>query len=166
MAAAMKIKELSASMAGTDKTGGTVRFKLADNVTVDSNNPVTIPSGAYLTRRSYTKQLRMFCATAPNTQINNLQVYTDGSGFGTGINVYASPIAPAVFSANATTWASTTDFFTYVTGARLDMDANDSAIITATGFGGDILKIQLCVASNAISGTLTAETVTFSYDEV
>jgi len=165
MAATMKIFELSASLVGTDKTGNTVRFKLADNATVDSNNAVIIPAGNYI-RRSYTKQLRMYCATAPDTQINNLQVYTDGGEFGTGINVYASPIAPADFAANATTWGNTTDLFTYVTGTRLDMDANDSVAITATGFGGDILKVQLCVASSASSGTLTAETITFSYDEV
>ena len=161
----MKIYELTASIVGTDKTSNTVRFKLADNQTADSSNPVTIPTGNYI-RKSYTKQLRMYCATAPDTQINNLQVYTDGGGFGTGINVYASPIAPADFAANATTWGNTTDLFTYVTGTRLDMDANDSTTITATGFGGDILKVQMAVASLASSGTLTAETITFSYDEV
>lgn len=161
----MKIHELSASMAGTDKTSGTVRFKLADNATVDSNDPITIPSGN-VARRSYTKQLRMFCATAPDTQIDNLQVYTDGGDFGTGITVNGTPIAPSGFAANATTWAVSTDFFGYTSGAPLDMDANDSAAITATGYGGDILKLQMLVASDASSGTLTAETVTFSYDEI
>jgi len=165
MAGAMKIYELTASIVGTDKTSNTVRFKLADNQTVDSSNPVTIPTGNYI-RRSYTKQLRMYCATAPDTQIDNLQVYTDGADFGAGINVYASPIAPADFSANATTWACVNDFFAYVTGARMDLDAIDAVAITATGFGGDICKLQLAVASPASSGTLSAETVTFTYDEV
>ena len=45
MVAAMKIYEMSATMTGTDKTASTVRFKLADNATIDSNNPITIPTG-------------------------------------------------------------------------------------------------------------------------
>ena len=161
----MKIYELTASIAGTDKTASTVRFKLADNATIDNNNPITIPTDNYV-RPSYSKQLRMYCATAPDTQIDNLQVYTDGGGFGAGIDVYASALAPSAFSANATTWGAGTDFFTYTSGSPLDMDANDSALITATGFGGDLLKLQMRVASTAGPGTLTDETVTFSYDEI
>ena len=165
MAGAMKIYELTASMAGTDKTGGTVRFKVADNQTVDTNDPVTIPSDAS-TNRSYSKQLRMYCATAPDTQIDNLQVYTDGGGFGTGITVNASNVG-VTFSANATSAiANGVDFFTYTSGSALNLDAVDSTVITATGFGGDILKLQMEVASSASSGTLTAESVTFSYDEI
>ena len=73
MTAVIKIFELTASMAGTDKTASTVRFKLADNQTVDSNDPITIPSDNYI-RKSYSKQLRLYCATAPDTQIDNLLI--------------------------------------------------------------------------------------------
>ena len=60
MTAAVKIYEMTATMAGTDKTSGTVRFKLADDQTVDSNNPITIPSGGDDYNWSYHKQLRMY----------------------------------------------------------------------------------------------------------
>ena len=165
MTAAMKIYELTASMAGTDKTDGTVRFKNADDQTVDTNNPITIPSDNYIAK-SYTKQLRMYCATAPDTQIDNLQVYSDGAGFGTGITVNASNVGVS-FSANATAeMTDGNDLFGFTSGAALNLDAVDSAVITATGFGGDILKLQMTVASTAGSGTLAAETITFSYDEI
>jgi len=164
MVAAMKIYELTASMAGTDKTSGTVRFKLADDQTVDSNNPITIPSSGV--RRSYTKQLRMYCATAPDTQVDNLQVYTDGGGFGTGITVNASNVG-ITFAANATSALSGgSDFFGYTSGAPMDLDSIDADPITAAGYGGDILKLQLEATPSATPGTLSAETVTFSYDEI
>ena len=164
MAASMKIFELTASLAGTDKTGGTVRFKLADNQTVDTSDPVTIPTSGVT--RSYTKQLRLYCATPPDTQIDNLRVYTDGGGFGAGVVVNASN-AGVTFSANATAeLTGGSDFFGYTSAAPLNLDAVETTAITATGFGGDILKLQLEATPSATSGTLTAETVTFAYDEI
>ena len=165
MAGAIKIYEMSATLAGTDKTSSTVRFKLADNATVDSNNPITIPTDNYI-RGSYHKQLRLYCATAPDTQIDNLRAYTDGAnGFGTGILVNASNVG-VTWSSNATSILATNDFFAYTSGAPMDMDNTDSAALTATGFGGDVIKLQMTVASTASSGTLSAETVTFAYDEI
>jgi len=167
MTAAMKIYELTASMAGTDKTASTVRFKLADNQTVDANNPITVPTGTQGPKRSFEKQLRMFCATAPSTSINNLQVYTDGSNtFGTGISVNASNVG-VTFVANATpALTNGKDLFGFTTGNRMNLDAVDTEAITATGFGGDILKMQMEVATTAGPGALNSETITFSYDEV
>lgn len=165
MVAAMKIYELTATLAGTDKTGGTVRFKLADDQTVDTNNPITIPVGANY-RRSFTKQMRLYCATAPDTQVDNLQLYSDGTNsFGTGVSVNASNVG-VTWVANATPAFAGQDLFGYTSATPLDMDVTDSAVITATGFGGDIVKMQMVVASDASPGTLSAETVTFSYDEI
>ena len=166
MVAAMKIHEMSASMTGTDKTASTVRFKLADNATIDSNNPITIPSGNY-SNHSYHKKLRMFCATAPDTQIDNLQVYTDGSNdFGTGISVIASNHG-VTFSANATAeLTGSKALFGFTSGAPMNLDGVDTTAITATGYGGDILALQMLVASDANPGKLSQETITFSYDEI
>ena len=165
MAATMKIYELSASMAGTDKTSSTVRFKLADNTTVDSNNPITIPASGYT--RSFSKQLRLYCATAPDTQIDNLRAYSDGtSGFGTGITTNGSNVG-GTFSANASSAITNgTDLFEHTSGAPFNLDAVHTGAVTATGFCGDILKLQMVVASTASSGTKSAETLTFAYDEI
>jgi len=165
MTAAMKIYELSALAAGTDKTNATVRFKMADNVTVDNNNPMVIPTSA-TDNRSYSKQLRFYCATAPDTQIDNLEAYTDGSESWTGVTVEASNVATA-FAANATAAiTNATDLFNFTSGSAFDMDAQSGGTVTATGFCGDIMKLQMVVASDASSGALTAETLTFSYDEI
>lgn len=165
MVATMKIYEMSATLAGTDKTSSTVRFKMADDATVDSNNPITIPTDSYI-RGSYHKQLRLYCATAPDTSIDNLRAYSDGAnGYGTGISVNASNVG-ITWSANATSVLGTNDLFGYTSGAPINMDGTDTAAITATGFGGDILKLQMTVASTASSGTLSAETLTFAYDEI
>ena len=165
MAAVIKIYELSASMAGTDKTSSTIRFKLANNVTIDAVNPMTIPVAA--TNFSFTKHARMYCATAPGTSIDNLQVYTDGAGFGTGITVNASNHG-GTFTANASLELSADifDLFTKVSGAAVDLDAVHTSAVTATGFMGDILCMQMGVTTTATSGTKTAETVTWVYDEI
>jgi len=165
MAATIQIFELNASMSGIDKTSSTVRFKLADNTTVDTNDPITIPSTGFT--RSYSKQLRLYCATAPDTQIDNLKAYSDGSsGFGTGVVTNGSNVG-GTFSANATSPITNgTDLFQHTSEAPFDLDAVHTDAVTATGFFGDILKLQVVVASTASSGTKPAETLTFSYDEI
>ena len=167
MAAVVEIWELSASMAGTDKTSGTVRFKLADNQTVDGVNPMTIPSSSVGTRRSFTKQLRMYCATAPGNYIDNLRMYSDGANtFGTGITVNATN-AGSTWAANATpALTGGSDLFEFRAATPMNIDSVHTASVTATGFFSDLVKLQMVVASTASSGILTAETLTFAYDEV
>jgi len=166
MASVIKIYELSASMAGTDKTSGTVRFKLADDTTVDANDPITIPS-TDISTKSYSKQVRLYCDVAPDTQIDNLKAYSDGSsGFGTGVVTNGSNVG-GTFAANATAAiADGTDLFGKTSGDPFDMDAVHTTAVTTTGFFGDILKLQTAVASTASSGTKIAETLTFAYDEI
>lgn len=167
MVAAMKIHEMSATMTGTDKTASTVRFKLADDATIDSNNPITIPSSGENYRRSMHKKLRMFCATAPGTQVDNLQMYSDGAnGFGTGVAVNASNVG-VTWAANATSALTDgADLFGFTSVAPMNIDAVDTAAVVATGYGGDIVALQMVVASTASPGALTDETITFSYDEI
>lgn len=167
MVAAMKIYEMSATMTGTDKTASTVRFKLADNATIDSNNPITIPTGTMGAKRSFHKKLRMYCATAPSTSIDNLQMYSDGSsGFGTGVTVNASNRG-VTWAANATTaLTGGKDLFGFTSGAPMNIDAVDAAAIITTGYGGDIVGLQMAVATTAGPGALTDEVITFSYDEI
>ena len=164
MAATIQIHEMSASMTGTDKTSGTVRFKLADNSTVDTSNPITVPSSG--TQRSFQKVLRLYCDTAPDTQIDNLQMYTDGGTFAASVGGIASNIGET-WSANATAAiVNEASLFTLVTGAPMDLDNTKSTACTATGYFGDMAKVQLVVEEGASSGELTDETLTFSYDEI
>jgi len=162
MAATVQVHEMTGSSAGTDKTSGTVRFKAADNTTVDTNDRLQIPGAGE--DYSYTKQVRFYFSTAPSVDIQNLRAYTDGaSGFGTGVSVEYD--LSGTFSANVDTDIAGTDLFTKTSGSPIDMDAINTGPHTSTGYKGDFLRMQMIVASTASSGQLTAETLTLAYDE-
>lgn len=162
MAATVQIHEMSALSTGVDKTSSTVRFKSADENTVDTTNRLQIPAAA--TDYSYTKQLRFYFSVGPSVDITNLRAYTDGAnGFGTGVTVEYD--LSGTWSANVDTDITGTDLFTATSGSPADLDAINTGPHTSTGYKGDLLRMQMHVASTASPGTLTAETLTFAYDE-
>lgn len=164
MAATVQIHEVSATNTGVDKTTGTVRFKSADETTVDSNNRLQIPGAG--TDYSYTKQVRAYVSGAPDTDLTNLQAYSDGAnGFGDGVGVQYD--VQQTFQTQTDSDISGTDLFTKTAGDAIDMDSNDTQWTDGdgTGYWGDNLRLQMSVSSTAQPGTLSAETLTFSYDE-
>lgn len=163
MAATVQIHEMTALSTGVDKTSGTVRFKTANETSVDTSNRLQVPAAG--TNYSYTKQLRFYFSTGPSVDIQNLRAYTDGSNtFGTGIGVQYDNQGNT-FSANVNTNISGTDLFTKNSGSPIDLDVTNTGPHTGTGYKGDLLRLQMTVASTASPGTLTAETLTFAYDE-
>ena len=145
----------------TQKDSGTVRFKNADNATVDTNNPMVIPTAGV--DYSYEKWLRMKVTVAPDNNISNLKFYTDGgNGFGTGVLLYAKAVATYAAPAEATATAGYTNAFTYTSGAALSLG---TAAVTGTGEKGSHAVLMMTVGSTASPGTTSSETVTFSYDE-
>lgn len=168
MAATIQIHEMSALAAGTDKTSGTVRFKDADDATVDANNPLVIPAADSV--YSYTKKLRPYMDAAPDTSISNIRWYTDGTiSFGTGISVSCKNIGTTFGSQYKTAMAAGADLFGKTSGSPLDGDGTDAGPFVPAdddSYIGDIIELQMAVASTASSGTLTAETLTLAYDEV
>src|SRR5688572_12487015 len=84
MAATVVINEWNGNSTKTDKTSSTVRFKSADNATVDTNNPLSITASNQT--YSYEKWLRLaITGTPPSQRINNLKFYTDGgNGYDSG----------------------------------------------------------------------------------
>lgn len=162
MAATVQIHEMTAAGAGTDKTSGTIRFKAADNTTVDTNDRLQIPTGSPIF--SYTKQARFYFSVGPSVDIQNLRAYTDHSNdFGTGIGVQYH--VQGSFSANVNTDIAGTDIFTKYSGATIDLGVTNTGPYTGTGYKGDFLRMQMSVANTATSGQLTPETLTFAYDE-
>lgn len=150
----------------TDKTSGTIRMKNADNATVDSANAMLIPASG--SDWSYEKWLRFkIGATGPAVQISNIKMYTDGgNGFGTGVSLWAKAVTAYATPAEGTSSASYENAFSYTSGLALSLDSGDgpwSAINTEFGKHAVLL---LQVDSTAAQGSLTVETVTFSYDEI
>jgi len=147
----------------TDKTSGTIRCKNADNATVDTSNPMVIPTaGSDWAIEKYT---RLKITVSPDTSISNLKFYTDGAnGFGTGVLLFA---AASTQYATPTTASSSkfpsVDAFGYTSGAALDLG---TAASSSTGERGAMAVLGLEVKSSATQGSLTAETLTYSYDEI
>jgi len=158
-----------------------VRFKYADNNTIDLNDPIPIPSAG--TNRSRWKHMYIKATTAPDTQIDNLKIFTDGTGFGTGITILAGNETPANTLAadagydvsdvadeimtNHVDITATTDFFTFTSGAPKTVSISEAgAIIDAINEESNYVVIQMEVISTAAPGDLADETITFEYDEI
>jgi hypothetical protein len=181
MAATVVINEWNGNSTKTDKTSSTVRFKSADNATVDTNNPLSIPAAGQT--YSYEKWLRLaITGTGPSQRINNLKFYTDGSnGYDSGsgfVKLWGETQASGAFrssaapdTANSIPLAGSgsktmTNSFSYTSGGALSLS---SAAETFSGTGVDIggfVVLVMEVEPSATQGTLTAETGTFSYDEI
>jgi hypothetical protein len=146
----------------TDKTSGTVRFKTADNATVDTSDPINIPAAG--TNYSYEKWLILNVTVAPDTNISNLKFYTDGgNGLGTGVGLYAKAVTSYSTPALGTSTAGYTDAFTYTSGSALSLGAGP---YTSTGEKGDHAVLLMTVGDTASPGQTSSETITFSYDEI
>lgn len=162
MAATVTILEKNgAGGTTTDKTGGTVRLKKADNSTVDLNNPLVKPASG--SDWSFEKWLRLnFAGTY--TQASNLKAYTDGSsGLGTGINLWAKAAASYATPAQASASTGYANAFTYTSGAPLSLGAGP---FTGTGEQGDHLVLVCEVQSTASGGLTPSETLTLAWDEI
>lgn len=145
----------------TDKTGGTVRLKKADNATVDLVNPLVKPASG--SDWSFEKWLRLSFA-GTYTQATNLKMYTDGSsGLGTGVNLWAKAVASYATPAQASSSTGYVNAFTYTSGAALSLGAGP---FTGTGEKGDHAVLVAEVQSTASGGLTASETLTFAWDEI
>ena len=183
---------------GTDANPGTeqnidalgppnVRWKTNDNATIDNNDPIPIPAAG--TIRSYWKQLYIKCATAPSTQVDNLRLYTDGGGFGTGIVMKIGDEFPVKNSGSDAGYevatgtpgedgdemvaahaglSGSTDWFTFTSGSPLSGPTISEAgnIINAIDETSNYFVTQMEVGSTASPGDLSNETFYVKYDEI
>lgn len=163
MAATVQIIEKNgAGGTPTDKTSGQIRFKNADNATVDTANPMVKPGAG--TDYSFEKWLRLNVTGGTYTEITNIKAYMDGAnGLGTGVTLYAKAVASYATPAEATGTAGYTDAFTYTSGSPLSLGAGP---YSSTGEKGDHLVLMLAVGTTASGGITSSETLTFSYDEI
>lgn len=153
----------------TDITNTEIRFKRADNDTVDALNPVPIPvSGTNYSQRKHTK---LRAVTAPANQITNLRFFSSGTALGTGIThlvAAASSYTQASSGDETVPISGGTDSVAYTSGAPLVVNAGVVAQSTDTfpTFGTqDFLVQQMAVGTTASAGTSGARTFTYRYDE-
>lgn len=163
MAATVQILEKNgAGPTTTDKTGGNIRMKKADNSTVDLVNPlVKPPSGSDW---SFEKWLRLNVTGGSYSQMSNLKAYFDGSsGLGTGVNLWAKAVSTYATPTQGASSSGYANAFTYTSGAPLSLGAGP---YTSTGEKGDHLVLLAEVQSTAAGGLTASETVTFGWDEI
>lgn len=162
-----------------------IRFKTADDSTIDANNPIPIPASG--TKRSFWKHIFLKATAGPFTQIDNVKFFTDGTGFGTGITVFVgdeTPIKTSVSTAGYdqatgmvgddgdeltthTNITAKTDAFTFTSGTPKSVTIGEAgAIIDAVNETTNYVIGQMDVASTAGPGDLPNETWTFQYDEI
>lgn len=168
MAATVDIRSYHGTVAdaGTDVAGGAVRYKMADNDTVDANNPIPIPGAG--TEYSWIKHFAFYASVAPSNTVSNCKFYTDGAnGLGTGVSLKVKISTYLNPTANANTLLTgTADAFTTYYNGTTNYLAVPGSIGAATGkITTDYIQSQLNVASTASQGSTPTETLTFQFDE-
>lgn len=162
MAASVQIVEKNgAGGTNTDKTAGTIRFKNADDATVDTVNPMVKPGAG--SDWSFEKWLRFKVASGAYTEITNVKAYTDGANGWTGVLLWWKAVTAFATPVEGTASAGYTNAFTYTSGAPLTLGAGP---FTSTGEKGDHLVALMEVQSTAVGGILASETLTFVWDEI
>ncbi len=147
----------------TDKTSGSIRFKNADNSTVDLLNPLVVPSAPGFDY-SFEKWLRLNITGGSFSQISNVRAYSDGSnGMGTGVEVYAKAVTSYATPAEATATTGYSNFFGLTSGAPLSLGTGP---FTGTGEKGDHLVMMARVSEAASGGLTPSETLTLAWDEI
>ena len=185
MAATVVINEWTSAGVQTEKQGSTVRFKNANNATIDLINPLVVPTSGV--EVSFEKWLRLQITDAGGfTQIDNLEAYTDGAptfhtGSPTEIDVFyattgtfdtpTEPTAsdPPQISEAGSPLEDMTALFLRQTGSRIDMDAINTGPFTDGSPAehiGDFLVLVMLVRPGAPQGITASETLTFAFDEI
>jgi hypothetical protein len=167
----------------------TLRFKYADNATIDSNARPYIPGGGLGPYYSFWKHIYLYCDNPDGHTINNLKFYTDGvNNLGTGLDIYVGLQFPDRNSGSTATYevatgdsvtggdelvaghggiTSKASIFDYTAGAgALAVTISEATgVINAAGETSDYILLQGSYADSAAEGLTTSESGWISYDE-
>lgn len=188
MAADIAINEWNGtvnSQIATNKTGGTVRFKSADNAVVNNSDPLRRPNtGVY---RSFEKWLRLNIVDLDDADnVSNLEVFAEGTP-NAGVSIWARAYASYCNAAGneladpnsprsggrASTGAlpnPKVNLFTYTSESPLSLGAGpytvnvDDGDIVEAGIGSYV-ALQMDVAPSAAEATTSSYSLVFRYDE-
>jgi hypothetical protein len=179
----------------TDVTSVGIRFKTADQgvaATIDTNYPIPVPTSG--TNRSMWKHLYLKCTDATGlTKIDNVKFYGGDSAVFTGYTGVKLQVGTVTCVKNS---AANTGYVyargtTSVTGRSMTAATGHTGITYSTSCNNyqsatpltvpitetssqidaanettNYVVVQLTVADTAASGTLTAESLVFKYDEI
>jgi len=160
-----------------------IRFKDADDATIDSNDLIVVPGAG--DKYSRWKHVYLKCSNADSHTMNNFAVYSDGSSFNANVDVNIGDETPTKnsgsdagyevadtadeeMSADHADITGTTSLFDYTAGEATDFDVSVSEtdnVVNAANETTDYIVLQMVVASTADPGDLANETATWSYDE-
>lgn len=165
MAASTSIlQKLSASTA-TAKEAGTVRFKNANDFTVDTNNPLVIPAAGE-GDWSYEVWLRLkITGTPPSDNISNIKAYLGAIPTNyTGLEIWARSASAFSAPAEPTTSTGMSNAFGFSVGNQMALSGTNFS-----GSGtecGSHLVLAMRVLTTATLGALSTAALTFVYDEI
>jgi hypothetical protein len=159
----------------------TLRFKAADDATIDANDKLVIPAAG--TIYSYWKQCYLYCDDADSHTLSNFKLYSDGNnGLGVGVDVYVGLQFPTKTNASNAGYevadsqtelvaghggiTTSASVFDYTSGAPLTISCGEAgSVIDDTGETTKYFVLQMNVASTASAGDTPNETLTLAYDE-
>ena len=166
---------------GQEETITNLSFNAEDTNDQYLLSPFTIPASG--TIFSFWKQCYMRSTTAPDTQVDNVQIFSDGSlDWGAGVIVQIgdeNPLHSSVDQSgydladaqetmtNHTDITGVTSLFTFIVSATKSISISEAgSIINAVGETTNYIVLQLDVDSTASPGTKPIETITWQYDEI
>lgn len=165
--AATVVTKQSVGSGPTNTTITNCRFNTDDTVNPGTTNPLVKPSAG--TNRSFWKTVFLNADTTPSGTINNVKIYCDGTIGWTGVTVYLGTTGTYT---QATGTAGTTGDDSSVATANIeDFTSGAPKSVTGsidnpnTGKITDYVVMQADLSTSAVAGTLSAETVTWQYDE-
>jgi hypothetical protein len=167
MAATVDVYEwngTSGAQVATKKTNPTANiwFRKNDSAATDNANPLTKPSST--TDRSMEKWLRLR-ASGTFTSISTPTFYTDGSSWGTGINVYARTSSPGTTYATPSIPANDTGG-TDVTGLLVGGPKTIGSGASGSGDFGDFLVLWMTIGTTVTQGVVATKSLSFGWSEI
>lgn len=166
---------------GANSTVTNLRFNAEDTNDQDLLSPLVIPASGVI--YSFWKQVYLKCTTAPDTQVNNTKLYSDGTlGWGAGIAVQVGDGTQIKNSGssdgydlataqedmtNHTHVSAKSSLFSFTSGSPRIVSISEAGnIINAINETSDYVVLQVDVASTSVPGTKPQETITYQYDEI
>lgn len=151
----------------TTVSGGSMRFKRADDDTANAAAVVPIPSSGV--NYSWRKNLKIKITASPDNAISNLRFFTGGSAWATGVTLFAKTNASYVQGGSGDESAQlsgSVDASTYTSASPLAIAAGQVIANPDTGYGTqDFLQLQGACGATATRGNVPAQTLTWRFDE-